>query len=332
MPELRQNLVTKEWVIIATERAKRPDHYIERHKRTTTELSPPLDEHCPFCPGNEEVELELERLPPIGDWQTRVVRNRYPALSEEGEVIRSMNGMARRISGVGRHEIVVEHPIHNTTLALMEPKEIEIVLKAFYNRGWDMQKDHRIEQIIYFKNHGERAGASMRHPHCQIIGLPVVPNDIRHRVDEARRYFDDTGQCSLCVMLQEELTVQERIVSMSEHFVAFVLYAAPSPFHTWIVPRQHNVSFLYASPQELADLAIVLRDVLRQLYFGLHDPDLNFIIRTAPVSELSNDYLHWYVTVVPRLSRTAGFELGSGMFINPALPTESADYMRKVKI
>ncbi len=332
MPELRQNMATKEWVIIANERAKRPDQYIESQTHTTTEMQPPYDSTCPFCVGNEELDLEVERLPETGPWQTRVVYNRFPALSMEGELARTFDGVHRRISGVGHHEVVVDHPIHNTTLALMEPEEIKCLLETFYSQGWSIRKDSRIEQIIYFKNHGVRAGASLKHPHSQIIGLPVVPTDIRHRIEEARRYFDDNGECVFCVMMRDELDKKERLVVTSEHFVAFVLYAAPSPFHIWIIPRQHSVSFLYSQPDEMEDLARLLRDVLRRLYIGLRDPDYNLIIRSAPVKEISNDYLHWYITVIPRLSRTAGFELGSGMFINPALPEESAAFLRDVKI
>jgi UDPglucose--hexose-1-phosphate uridylyltransferase len=332
MAELRQNMVTKEWVIIADERAKRPDDYIESHKHSTTETQTFFDPACPFCPGNEELDLEIECFPPNGSWQTRVVYNKFPALSKEGNLIRTFNGVHRTISGVGHHEIVVENPRHNTTLALMSPDEIKRVLETFYSRGWDIRKDSRIEQVITFKNHGESAGASLKHPHSQIIGLPVVPNYIRSRIDEARRYFDDTGYCAYCAMLEEELKNKERLITTSEHFVAFVLYAAPSPFHTWIIPRKHSVSFLYSQSAELADLAQILRNVLRRLYIGLRDPAYNLIIRSAPVKEISNDYLHWYVTIVPRLSRTAGFELGSGIFINPSIPEESAQFLRNVEI
>jgi UDPglucose--hexose-1-phosphate uridylyltransferase len=325
-------MVTKEWVIISDERAKRPDDYIESHKRNTTETQPFYDPSCPFCPGNEELDLEVERMPSEGEWQTRVVYNRYPALSNEGELTRTFDGVYRRISGIGHHEVVVESPRHNTTLPLMKPEMIKLVLETFYSRGWSIRKDSRIEQVIYFKNHGERAGASLKHPHSQIIGLPVVPNSIRRRIDEARRYFDDTGDCAYCTMMQNELQNQERLVAVSDRFVAFVLYAAPSPFHIWIIPRKHSVSFLYSQSDELGDLARLLRDVLRRLYLGLRDPAYNLIIRTAPVKEISNDYLHWYITIVPRLSQTAGFELGSGIFINPSIPEESATFLREVKI
>lgn len=332
MPEIRQNMVTRDWVIISTDRAKRPDAYVESHKQLNAAVLPTHDPNCPFCIGNEELDLEVDRLPRVGDWQVRVVMNRYPALSVEGKVLRTMSGITRKISGVGYHDVVVEHPLHNTNPALMTVPEVELAFKIFYNRGWDIRKDPRIEQIIYFRNHGERAGASLKHPHSQIIGLPVVPQSIRRRIDEMRRYFDDNGQCAMCTMLQQETEQGTRIVNMSKHFIAFVLYAAPTPFHIWVVPRQHSVSYLYSSDEELADLAYIVRDTLRRLYFGLNDPDYNLIIRTAPVKELSNDYLHWYVTIIPRLNRTAGFELGSGMYINPALPEESAAFLRQVEV
>jgi UDPglucose--hexose-1-phosphate uridylyltransferase len=290
------------------------------------------DPACPFCLNNEELDLEIERFPATGPWQTRVVRNRYPALSEDGDVTRTFDGVHRSITGVGYHEVVVEHPRHNTTLALMKSEEIKTYLQTIYSRGWDMQEDSRIEQVIYFKNHGQRAGASLRHPHSQIIGLPVVPNDIRRRIEEARRYFDDTGYCVYCTMMEDELQNRVRVVADSQHFVAFVLYAAPAPFHMWIIPRRHSVSYLYTQEEELADLAQILRDVLRRLYIGLRDPAYNLIIRSAPSKEISNDYLHWYVTIVPRLSRSAGFELGSGIFINPTIPEEGAEFLRQVNV
>ena len=332
MAELRQNMATKEWVTVADERAKRPADYIEKHKPVVTETQMFFDETCPFCPGNEELDLEIERMPANGAWQTRVVNNKYPALSQEGQVIRTFDGVHRSITGIGHHEIIVEHSRHNTTLALMTSQEVAFYLRTLYRRGWDIQIDSRIEQVIYFKNHGERAGASLRHPHSQIVGLPVVPNDIRRRIEEARRYFDDTGSCVYCTMLQDELDNKVRLVAVNKNFVAFVLYAAPAPFHMWIIPRRHSVSYLYLQEEEFADLATILRQVLRKLYVGLRDPAYNLIVRSAPVKEIGNDYLHWYITIVPRLSRSAGFELGSGIFINPAIPEESADFLRQVKI
>ncbi len=329
MPELRQNMVTKDWVIIATERAKRPDNFVHYHNG---KVEPDYDPTCPFCVGNEELDLEIESWPKSGPWQTRVVHNKYPALSKDGVIERIYDDSHRRISGIGHHEIVVDHPVHNTNWALMTPPEIQTVLETLYRRGWGIREDPRIEQIIYFKNHGDRAGASLKHPHCQIIGLPIVPNTIRQRIEEARRYFDDFGECVYQVMLHNEINQQQRLVASSEYFVAFVLYAAPSPFHIWVFPRHQSVSFLYCQPEELEDLAKILQDVLKRLYIGLNDPSYNLIIRSAPVKEISNEYLQWYVTIVPRLSQTAGFELGSGMFINPSLPEESAEFLRNIEV
>jgi UDPglucose--hexose-1-phosphate uridylyltransferase len=281
MAELRQNMATKEWVIIANERAKRPDAYIAKHLPVVTNTQLFYDPKCPFCPGNEELDLEIERNPATGPWRTRVVTNKFPALSNDGDIVRRFDGVHRSLSGVGYHQIVVEHPLHNTTLALMTTEDIALYLKTMHTRGWEISTDSRIEQIIYFKNHGEPAGASIRHPHSQVVALPVVPNDIRRRIEEAQRYFDDTGRCVYCTMAQDELNNKERLVATSTHFVAFVLYAAPSPFNMWIVPRAHGVSFLYCTDEILADLAWILRDVLRRLYIGLRDPAYNLIIRTA---------------------------------------------------
>ena len=174
------------------------------------------------------------------------------------------------------------------------------------------------------------AGTSIPHPHAQLLALPVVPHSIRSRVEEARRYFDDNGVCVICRMREQEERDQLRIVMESAHFSAFIPYAAFSPFHLWIVPRQHHSSFLDASAEELQDLSWILHQVLRKIYFGLNDPDFNYIIRSAPEHEHRPAYLHWYVSVIPRVTRTAGFELGSGMFINTTPPEDSARFLRDV--
>jgi UDPglucose--hexose-1-phosphate uridylyltransferase len=329
MPELRQNIATKEWVAIATERATRPEDFVQP-PRPTTEDRPEWEEGCPFCPGNEELDLEVMRIPERDPWQLRVVSNKYPALQLEGERMRTFEGVHRQISGVGYHEVLVESPLHNTCPALESAIEVSLMLEAFKIRGREIAQDQRIEQIIYFKNHGDRAGTSLVHPHTQLIGLPIVPYSIRARAEEARRYFDDTGRCVLCHMLSDELKDDQRVVAKSKFFVAFIPYAALSPFHIWILPRRHESNYLNATAHELADLGGLMRRVLRKLYVGLRDPDHNYVIRSAPLHDLGPEYLHWYVTIVPRVTRSAGFELGSGMFINVALPETSAAFLRKV--
>jgi UDPglucose--hexose-1-phosphate uridylyltransferase len=329
MPELRQNMATKEWVIIADERAQRPEEFMQP-PRPLTEAREEWQADCPFCPNNEEAELEVMRIPEDGAWQVRIVQNKYPALRYEGKRQRTFDGVKRRSSAVGYHEVVIESPLHNTCPALETPRQVSLTLEAFKIRGREIVRDARIEQLIFFKNHGRRAGTSLPHPHAQIIGLPIVPFAIRSRIEEARRYFDDIGQCVFCHMLADELKDGTRLIAKTKYFAAFVLYAAFSPFHTWILPRRHESNFLNATANELADLGHLLHKVLRKLYVGLRDPDYNYIIRSAPLHDPGYDYLHWYVTIVPRVSRTAGFELGTGMFINTAIPEESAEYLRLV--
>lgn len=331
MPELRQNLATKEWVIIAVERARRPDEFVQA-ERVLTEQRPAWEASCPFCPGNEELDLEIMRIPSSGPWQVRIVANKYPALQREGPRARSFDGIHRQISGVGYHEIVIEAPQHNTCIALESPDRVALTFEAFKARGREIAQDTRIEQIICFQNHGEQAGSSLKHPHAQLVALPVVPFNIRTRIEEARRYFDDMGRCVFCHMLAEELKDGSRIVAQSELFVAFIPYAAFSPFHLWIMPRHHKSSFLHATAQELADLGVIVQRVLRKIYIGLKDPDYNYVIRTAPQRDPGYDYLHWYITLIPRVTRSAGFEIGSGMFINTTLPEQSAAFLRAINV
>lgn len=329
MLEIRQNIATREWVIISTERARRPEDYGQAPHHTHDE-GPAYEPGCPFCPGNEELELERLRLPDTGDWQLRVVQNKFPALREHGDRTRHADGINLAISGVGYHEVVIESPRHNTCPALESVDEVERTLAAFQLRSLTIREDRRIEQVVFFKNHGPDAGTSLSHPHAQLLALPVVPYSIRTRVEAARRYFDDHGECVICRMREHEERDGARVIYRSEHFVAFIPYAAYSPFHLWIVPRRHQAGFLETTGEELRDLSVILRAVLRKIYFGLNDPDYNYIIRTAPEHEQRLSYLHWYVTIIPRVTRTAGFEMGSGMFINTALPEDSAAFLRGV--
>jgi UDPglucose--hexose-1-phosphate uridylyltransferase len=330
MPELRQNLITRDWVVISTDRANRPDELRRPPKQQT---HPQYDKECPFCPGNEHLTLkEISRIGRPDSWRVRAVPNKYPALASEGERTRNLRGMFRSMSAVGYHEVVVEHPHHNTTIALLTDDEVADIITMYWTRYAVIRKDPEAESIIIFKNHGERAGTSLYHPHSQIVATPVVPSQIRSRIEESTRYFDDHGECLFCRTLREELAAGDRIILEGKHFVAFQPYAALSPFHTWIFPRRHMSSFDDIDDQEITDLARSLRMVLAKIYHGLGDPDYNFTIRSIPTEITSSDYFHWYLTIVPRVSQVAGFELGSGMFINPTLPEETARFLREVKI
>lgn len=332
MSHLRQNVITKDWVIFATERAKRPHEFA----RSLDEISPemPIYKHnCPFCKGNENpLETEYLRIEDEHDWRVRIIPNKYPALSPIGNRIRQTEGIHRSITGVGYHEVLIEHPHHNATIALMEISDVIHILKAYRYRYNMISQDKRIESIIIFKNHGEGAGTSLEHPHSQITATPVVPSQIRYRMVEATNYFDDMGECLFCYTLRDELNAKERIILETEHFVAFTPYAALSPFHMWIFPRSHISCFGEINDLELADLAYALKTVLAKLFYGLNNPAYNYTIRSVPTDEKQSDYFHWYLAIVPRLSKAAGFELGSGMYINTAIPEESAKFLREIDI
>jgi UDPglucose--hexose-1-phosphate uridylyltransferase len=332
MSELRQNFATKEWVVIATERARRPEEMVRKRERKPA-VSYVAD--CPFCPGNEKLTPpEVLRVPASPDvpWQARVVPNKFAALSRDAQPARTVHRSRRAINGFGIHDVIVETPDHAQVMALMPDSCVAEILRIYKTRYDAFSLDPRIAHVTIFKNHGLGAGTSLEHPHSQIIATPVVSHQVRERFQQAVRHFDDFGECMFCQMLEEELQEQTRIVMVSEHFVALELYASAAPFSTHIYPRRHMASFGDVSALEMNDLARMLRLTLAKLYHGLADPDFNFTIRSAPAESVGVKYFHWYLSVIPRLTRVAGFELGSGMFINTVLPEAAAEFLRKVDV
>jgi UDPglucose--hexose-1-phosphate uridylyltransferase len=330
MPELRQNFMTKEWVVIATERAKRPDQMVmKREHKPPVPFSP----NCPFCPGNENMTPpEILRLHDGNSWKARVVPNKFAALSPDAKPERIIHRSRRRMGGFGEHDVIVETPDHSLAMAMMPDSQVSDILRIYKTRYDQLSLDPRIAQVTIFKNHGTDAGTSLEHPHSQMIATPVISYQVRQRFQEAMQHFDDFGCCMFCQIIEEELEEQKRVVLTSEHFVAVELFASPAPFCTHIYPRRHMASFGDISSKEIVDLGRVLRTVLAKLYVGLENPDFNFTVRTAPAECVGVRYFHWYMSVIPRLTRTAGFELGSGMFINTVIPEEAAEFLRKVSV
>jgi UDPglucose--hexose-1-phosphate uridylyltransferase len=332
MSELRQNFATKEWVVIATERARRPEEMASKRARRPVAS---FVANCPFCPGNEKLTPpEVLRVPSAMDvpWHARVIPNKFAALSREAQPSRTMHRLRRAVNGFGVHDVIVETPDHSQVLALMPDSYVAEIIHIYKARYDELSLDPRIALITIFKNHGLDAGTSLEHPHSQMIATPVTSLQVRERFQQALRHFDDVGECMFCQMLNEELEEQTRIVTVSEHFVALEMYASPAPFCTHIYPRRHMASFGDISGTEVNDLARMLRLTLAKLYHGLADPDFNFTIRSAPADSVSVKYFHWYLSVIPRLTRVAGFELGSGMFINTVLPEAAAEFLRKVDV
>jgi len=213
----------------------------------------------------------------------------------------------------------------------MDVKEVEDIIKVYKIRYTEVEKIKGIQSIIIFKNHGPSAGTSLEHPHSQLIATPIVPPQSRARIEQAVNFFDLTGQCLFCRTMKDELSARERIIAETENFVSFVPYAALSPFHIWIFPKRHSPSFADINDKEIVDFAKILKETIGRLYHGLDNPDYNYTIRSMPVGENGTEYCHWYLSVIPRVSQPAGFELGSGMFINSALPEESAKFLRETK-
>jgi UDPglucose--hexose-1-phosphate uridylyltransferase len=329
VPELRKDPVTGRWVIISTDRRKRPsDFHIE--------LAPPISgEHCPFCPGRESMTPpEVLAFRDQGGasnapgWSLRVVPNRYPALQVEGNLDREGEGLFDRMNGIGAHEVIIETPDHAKTLSTMSEVEIERVLWAYRERIVDLKRDQRFRFLLVFKNHGAAAGATLEHSHSQLIALPIVPDFVRQEIDGARRHFEAKERCVFCDIVRQEVAAGRRLISENAHVVTLAPYAPRFPFETWLLPRIHGSRFEDASREQYGGLAGMLKLVLGRMDRALEKPSYNLIIHTAPVSDGATDFYHWHVELIPKLARTAGFEWGSGFYINPTSPEEAADVLR----
>jgi UDPglucose--hexose-1-phosphate uridylyltransferase len=331
MSELRKDPIVGRWVIISTERAKRPTDFKPRPPQPKAGL-------CPFCPGHEDKtppEILAYRdngsAPNSPGWRVRVVPNRFPALSIEGKLDRKGEGMFDRMNGVGAHEVIIESPQHDMTFSKLEPKQIEDVLWAFRDRIVDLTKDMRLQYCLIFKNSGEAAGASLDHTHCQLIALPIVPRAVRQELKSAKEYFDYKERCVFCDVLTQELNDELRIIEQTENFVAIAPYAPRFPFETWILPRHHASNFEDSQRPEFTDLARMLKSTFHRLEKALDTPPYNFVLHTAPVRERNLPHFHWHIEIVPKLTSVGGFEWGSGFYINPTPPEEAAQFLREIK-
>jgi UDPglucose--hexose-1-phosphate uridylyltransferase len=332
MPVLRQDPTTRDWVILAPGRGDRP----QSNDRASVKHRPrvALDPACPLCPGNEDrTPPELLRLPEgESDWLVRVVPNKYPAVTPEGDLRRREAGpFFREVDGTGHHELIVETPVHDRVAPLMTSDEIMRLLRAYQLRYWALRRDPRVNWVVLFKNYGEGAGTSLEHPHSQIVALPMPPAGVRRKYDVATAHFDDTGRCLYCDLLEAELQAGVRIVEQTERFVVLHPFASRGPFETWVLPREAQPSFTEVAEVDMAEVAEVLARTLRALHSALDDPDFNLVLESAPVGDEFRPYFLWHIRIVPRLGPFAGFEVGSGMAITSLLPEESAARMRDTR-
>ncbi|KAF5749177.1 putative galactose-1-phosphate uridylyltransferase [Tripterygium wilfordii] len=339
-PELRQDPVTKRWVIFSPARAKRPTDFQSK----SPENPDPNPKSCFFCIGNEhECAPEIFRVPddPSNpDWKIRVIQNLYPALSRElqNSATVSQNSdpdgcdhveWGRVLDGFGFHDVVIEAPVHSVQLCDLEPREIGEVLLAYKKRIDQIASFESIKYVQVFKNHGASAGASLSHSHSQILALPVVPPNVSTRLDCMKEYFARVGRCSLC-----EVQVKDILIDESKHFISIVPFAATFPFEIWIIPRTHSSHFHELDCEKAVDLGGILKLVLRKMSLQLNNPPFNFMIQTSPlqVSAPQLPYCHWFLQIVPQLTGIGGFELGTGCYINPVFPEDAAKVLRELNI
>jgi len=234
------------------------------------------------------------------------------------------------MNGIGAHEIVVETERHDIDLFDLPEKRFEDVLWAYRERLHDLKKDRRFKSVIIFKNHGSAAGASLTHSHSQLIALPVVPKRVIEEMTGCRDYHRFRDRCAFCDIIVQEMEQKSRIVEEGSEFLAFAPYAPRFPFETWIVPKRHQCAYEMIESEQVRPLAAIFRRTLRRLNLALENPAFNFIVHSAPFQEGAADYFHWHIEIMPKLTKVAGFEWGSGFYINPTPPEESAKYMREL--
>lgn len=338
MPELRKDPVIGRWVIIATERGKRPtDFYSEPVKDDTG--------FCPFCEGHED------KTPPEifafrdnhqaangPGWEVRVVPNKFPALRVEGDMGKAGVGMYDKMNGIGAHEVIIETPDHFKKFHMHTQESLAKVFLAYKSRLIDLNKDTRFKYILVFKNEGRQAGASLSHPHSQLIATPVTPKRVREELIGAKEYFNYKDRCVFCDIIREEISQESRIIYENKGFVSFCPFAARFPFEIWILPKRHHPDFQSLEHEDMLLLSDTFIFVMKKLAVALNQPQYNFILHTGPVRwprmgywvTLDVDY-HWHIEIMPKLTLVAGFEWGTGFFINPTVPEEAAKFLREVE-
>jgi len=332
MPELRKDPVVGRWVIIAPDRAKRPEDF---------QSNPNVKEEgfCPFCEENEDAtpsEILAYREPgssPNGPgWRVRVVPNKFPALQIEGNLDKRGDGIYDVMNGIGAHEVIIECPLHETNMSQLPVEHVREVLWVYRDRLVDLKKDPRLIQGLVFKNKGHLAGASLAHSHSQLIVTSVVPITIWEEMTSSLEFYNYRGRCIFCDMIQQELAATGRIVIDTPNFIVFCPFASRFPFETWLLPKQHSSHYENIPRQGIEEMGTVLKTILSKLEVALDDPPYNYVIHTAPFDSNEMPHYHWHLEIFPRLTRVAGFEWGSGFYINPVLPEEAAAFLRDVEL
>jgi UDPglucose--hexose-1-phosphate uridylyltransferase len=292
---------------------------------------------CPFCPGNEAATPpEILALrdegtkPDTPGWRVRAISNKFPALKIEGDLQREGVGIFDKMNGVGAHEVIIETPNHEKELEHLETSQVAEVLWMYRERVLDLQKDSRFRYVMVFKNKGVAAGASLSHSHSQLIATPVVPKRVSEELGGAQQYYEYKERCIFCDIVRQELSDGARVVAENDSFVALEPFAPRFPFETWLLPKEHEARFAAMAEAHIPAFAAILKDSLWRIGELLKNPPYNFMIHAAPHANGHGLYYHWHVEIIPKLTRVAGFEWGTGFYINPTPPEDAAKYLRDV--
>jgi UDPglucose--hexose-1-phosphate uridylyltransferase len=332
MPELRKDPIVGRWVIIATDRAKRP--VAPKPEPQATESG-----FCPFCEGSEQTTpheilayRDRNSRPNERGWRVRVVPNKFPALQVEGDLNKRGEGIYDKMNGIGAHEVIIECPGHEVTLASLSEDNIREVLWVYRDRLVDLKKDPRLVYGMVFKNVGAAAGASIEHTHSQLIVTPIVPINVQEEMNGSLEFYNYRGRCIYCDMVHQEQSSDKRVVLDTPNFLTFAPFASRFPFETWILPKNHNSHYENIQKTEVDELGTVLKMVLSKLEQALDRPAYNYIIHTSPFDAQALTHYHWHIEIIPRLTRVAGFEWGTGFYINPVPPEQAAAYLKQTEV
>ncbi len=332
MPELRKDPILGRWIIISQEREKRPTDFI-------VETDVVRGGFCPLCPGNENTTpsevLAYGRNHPAPNtpgWTLRVVPNKYPALIIEGELDKQGEGPYDKMNGIGAHEVIVETPSHNEPFSQMEPERLVNVFFAYRDRTVDLGRDPRFQYVIVFKNFGRAAGASLEHSHSQLIALPILPRMIVSELEGSLSYYKYKDRCIFCDIIRHEVQYGSRLVCANADFLCITPFAPRSPFEMWVLPKRHSSCFSSMADPLFISLSRLFSEVMRRLDACIPNVPFNFVLHTGPLRSQPLEHFHWHFEIMPKLTMMAGFEWGSGFYINPTPPEDAAHYLREINL
>jgi UDPglucose--hexose-1-phosphate uridylyltransferase len=331
LPQLRQDLITGRWVAVATERARRPDSFTQAAKEGVT-----ARDVCPFCPGHESMtppEVLAYRAPGTPPnspgWWIRVVPNLYAAFRLEPDGQEHRDDRFWQRDAIGACEVLISSPDHRAPTPLLPRRQVEEIVQSYVDRYRHHVENPALEHVLILYNHGRPAGASLEHPHSQLYAISLMPPNFLEELEGARRFSEANRECVFCRTLEDERRAGVRIVYENDGFVVFAPYAARTPFETWIMPRRHTASFGELDLRhEKPAFAEALQLTLKALYDGLGDPPFNYFIHSAPSRREPAQPYHWHLELIPKLSTAAGFEMGTGVWINVVKPEDSAAFLR----